>query len=365
MRKFLLLLAFLTGGLSIQAQLTIFEQDAKFGLKNEIGDIIVRAEYDVLVEYKSYNYYENSTELFIGNKGGSLVSRKVSDTIWGYGSENYENYGVTGVNERDFSYFKGGSYYIFNAQGQQINGDAFENVALNFAAPVTYEYGEPYQYTFVPVDQDGNPKETDRNTVNGQSGIMVKKLGKWGLMSLEPKYLVPCISDGLIEEVKITDYDNFYKIKKGKKELLYNQEGKAITNEYDKIGYYNIWDYYEGSENSVAQVINGGKIGYIDTKGKEIIPPKYDFLIKVNNTTYIFNKGGKKHLYEWIDSSAFLYGYEYEYAYDPNENYQPQAHTVKDSLIKGGKFGIIKDGKEIIPANYSFIEYDAHREFYF
>lgn len=365
MRKFLLILAIIGVGFNTHAQLTIFEQNSKFGLKNESGDIVVRAEYDILLEYKNYSYYDSYTSLYIGNKGGKLITKTAKDSIWGYASDNYENYGVKEIRDREFKVFKGGDYYLFNAQGQQINGDAFENIALHFAAPVTYDYGDPYIYTYVPVDQDGNTKDTDRNLIKSGSPIMVKKLGKWGMMSLEPKYLVPCISDGLIEEVAVSEAENYYKIKKGKKEILYNNEGKAISREYDKIGYFNIWDYYDVSDNTVAQVINGGKIGYINIKGEEIIAPKYDHLIKATNNVYIFNKGGEIQHYEWIDSSAFLYGYEYEYAYDPDENYKPQAITVKDSLIKGGKFGVIKDGKEIIPASYTFIEYDATSGFYF
>lgn len=362
MKKTLLLsIAGLCSLLSM-AQYNIYEQNGKFGIKDGAGDVVVSAEYDNMTAYKSYNYYgDGSSELFIGNKGGTKKTITVVDSLWGYTDDTY-TYGVTGTKEREFTTIKGGSFFIFNGQGQQINADGYDNVALNFAVPVTYDYGEPYYYYFKTLDDDGNPKETDRSLIKAGSGIQVKKGGKWALMNMEPRFVIPFVSEDLIEEVLLYDQNYVYKVKKGKSTVLYNTEGKAITAEYDFIDAFNTWENYSDYTKSTAKVIKGGKIGYINLSGKEIIAPKYSYLIRVNSEIYIFNKGGKMNRYEWADSSAFYNNYDY---YDPAENYTPQVYMVKDSCLKGGKFGVLKEGKEIIPASYSFIEYDAATLYFF
>jgi len=346
------------------SQVTIFEQGSKVGLKDASGSIIVPADFDSFTAFQEFGYYDVAgTTLFVGNKGGTKTTSIVYDTLYGYTDDNY-TYGVTGTKERNHIVIKGGSFFLYDNQGQQINADGYDNIALNFAAPVNYEYGEPYAYKFIPLDEPGMQKEFTRSTIKLTNGVMVKKNGKWGLMNMEPRMVIPVISDGLIEELVTYDNNFLYLIKKGKSVILYNPEGKAISLEYDRIEAFNTWENYADYSKSVAKVFKGGKIGYIKMDGKEIIPPKYDYLIKVNADNYIFNKGGKIHRYEWLDSSAFN-NYGYDYAYDVPEGYTPQVIKVKDSLMKGGKFGLLKDGKEIIPASYSFIEFDFNSGFYF
>jgi hypothetical protein len=344
------------------SQVTIFEQNAKFGLKDASGTVLISAEYDNMTQYSEYSYYgEPYPTYFVGNKGGTKTVTTFTDSIWGYSGDNYE-YKVTGTKTRDHVVIKGGSYFVFNSAGQQINADGYENLAFNFAAPVLYDYGEPYGYKFIPLDEPGMAKEYNRTMVKYSSGIMVKKNGKWGLMNNEPRMVIPFVSDGMIEEMTTYDQNFLYKVKKGKNTVLYSSEGKAISGEYEFIDYFNTWENYTDYSQSVAKVVKGGKTGYIRIDGKEMIPPKYDYLIKVSGNIFIFNKGGKIHRYEWLDSSAFYTDYYY---YDPEDNYQPQVNKVKDSLMKGGKFGVIKDGKEIIPASYSFVEYDYNSGYFF
>jgi len=365
-KKSFLVLVAMSATLMSWAQISIFEKNSKFGLTDVTGSVIVPAEYDNITAFHEFGYYDvPGNAIYVGNKGGTKTITTVTDSIWGYTDDNY-TYAVTGTKTRDHIVIKGGTFFLFNNDGQQINADGYDNIALNFAAPVTYDYGEPYSYKFISLDEQGMQREYTRNTIKLNNGVMVKKNGKWGLMSMEPKMLIPFVSDGIIEEVVTYDNNFLYLVKKGKNVILYNLEGKAISLEYEKIEAFNTWENYADYTKSVARVFKGGKIGYIRVDGKEIIAPKYDYLIKVNADSYIFNKGGKIHRYEWIDSSAFTYyDYGYDYAYDPDQNYTPQVVIVKDSLMKGGKFGLIKEGKEIIPASYSFLELDFNSGYYF
>lgn len=364
MKKTLLVWLALGSSLLSWSQITVFEQNSKFGLKDASGSVIVAAEYDNMTPFYEYSYYGDAApSLFIANKGGTKTTNTITDTLWGYTDENY-TYGITGTKERENVFIKGGSFFIYNGTGQQINADGYDNVALNFAAPMTYEYGEPYAYKFLTLDETGMQKEYTRSMIRLTTGVMVKKGNKWGLMNMEPRMIIPFVSDGLIEELPTYDYNFLYLVKKGKNVVLYSMEGKALSGEYEKIEAFNTYENYGDYTKSVAKVIKGGKTGYIQIDGKEIIPPKYDYLIKVNSENYIFNKGGKLHHYEWLDSSAF-FNYGYDYAYDLPEGYTPQVIKVKDSLMKGGKFGLIKNGKEIIPASYSFIEFDFGTGYYF
>lgn len=362
-KKSFLLLCAVGSTLLSWSQISIFEQNSKFGLKDASGSVIVSAEYDNMTAFQEFAYYDVAgNSIYIGNKGGTKTTSIVTDSTWGYTDDSY-TYTVTGTKTREHIVIKGGSFFIFNSSGQQINADGYDNIALNFAAPVTYDYGEPYAYKFISLDEPGMEREYNRTMIK-LNGIMVKKNGKWGLMNMEPKMVIPIVSDGLIEELITYDQNLLYLVKKGKSVVLYNPEGKSISAEYDKIEAFNTWENYSDYTQSVAKVIKGNKIGYMRIDGKEMIAPKYEYLIKVNADTYIFNKGGKKQKFEWIDSSAF-YNYEYDYAYDVPAGYTPQPVIVKDSMMKGGKFGVIKEGKEIIPASYSFIELDFTSGYYF
>src|SRR3990167_1757594 len=118
MKKTLMLVVGLVSSLAIQAQITIYEQNSKFGLKDASGEILVRAEFDNMTSYKEYSYYAEGTPIvFVGNKGGTKTTTTVVDSIWGYTDDNY-TYAVTGTKEREFSVVKGGSFYLFNSTGQ-------------------------------------------------------------------------------------------------------------------------------------------------------------------------------------------------------------------------------------------------------
>lgn len=103
-------------------------------------------------------------------------------------------------------------------------------------------------------------------------------------------------------------------------------------------------DYLGGKGNIEGAVMKSGKVlkyepkwGYINTKGKEVIPPKFDFANRFQEgKAAVFKKGGKSegvdiHNVGWIDPSGKLV-IPYK-SYDAG-NYVETVHDFKDGLVR-------------------------------
>jgi hypothetical protein len=178
---------------------------------------------------------------------------------------------------------------------------------------------------------------------------LVRLKGKWGYVNERGKEVIPLIYNnagdflGGIAVVQLNDqfavinrtgkivssvYD---KIEEFSEEVaivqlmdqfvFIDKTGKKISSVYDRIG-----EFSDG----LAAIKKEDKIGFIDRSGNEIIPPKFDMVIKKEN-------GG-------ITSSQI-----FDISY-----FQFTNGRVK--VILNGKFGILdKAGKEVAPFKYDLI----------
>lgn len=136
-------------------------------------------------------------------------------------------------------------------------------------------------------------------------------------------------------------------------QTLLDKQGKALLN---LKGYDNV-DYY-GIENGVFAVMKNGKVGYMNTQGKLVVPMVYDSMRdpddKYDETwaespsqgRIIVSKGGKLGI---IDTSNKVI-MPFNNKYSSIESFSEGAAPV---MSKAGKWGFIdKEGKEIIAPQY-------------
>ena len=136
-------------------------------------------------------------------------------------------------------------------------------------------------------------------------------------------------------------------------QTLLDKQGKALLN---LKGYDNV-DYY-GIENSVFAVMKNGKVGYMNTQGKLVVPMVYDSMRdpddKYDETwaespsqgRIIVSKGGKLGIIDTSNKVIMPFSNKYRSIESFSEGTAPV-------ISKAGKWGFIdKDGKEIIAPQY-------------
>lgn len=152
--------------------------------------------------------------------------------------------------------------------------------------------------------------------------------------------------------------------------LKYKKEGKyGIINYEGKIKTKPIYDEISGLENKESELLVkiNGKYGVINAKGAQIIKPEYDSIIADG----FYTDKDKYGLSGYIVSNKTKDGYRYGYInsnlkkvlnveYNSVERLLDIKNTKDVCLIasKNGKYGVIKNNKELINLAYQGIEYD-------
>ncbi|RPI17512.1 MAG: WG repeat-containing protein [Ignavibacteriae bacterium] len=128
---------------------------------------------------------------------------------------------------------------------------------------------------------------------------------------------------------------------------IYDTIDFGYGKEYDRPNFE-----YTNFRNGFAKVSKNGRFGFVEITGKEFIPCIYDsafstigktFAVKLNNKWKILNKENKE-----------VFSYEYDYA-EPNFYYFKNGFSVDycTSVGRNGKYGFIHpDGREVIPCIY-------------
>ena len=137
-------------------------------------------------------------------------------------------------------------------------------------------------------------------------------------------------------------------------QTLLDKQGKALLS---LKGYENV-DYY-GIENGVFAVMKNGKIGYMNTQGKLVVPMVYDSLGDPDSKyderwaespsqgRIIVAKGGKLGIID--TSNKVIMPLTNKYL-----SIEPFSEGTAPVMSKAGKWGFIdKDGKEIIAPQYN------------
>ena len=108
------------------------------------------------------------------------------------------------------------------------------------------------------------------------------------------------------------------------------------------------YDYVGSFREDLAVVMRNGKYGYIDRKGKLVIPLRYDY-------AYSFSEGlARVYLHEqcgFIDKSGFqVIPFKYDNAWDYTEGLA--------AVVLNDKYGYIDmQGNEVIPLQYDYAYY--------
>lgn len=170
-----------------------------------------------------------------------------------------------------------------------------------------------------------------------EDALKVKKDGKYGMINLEGKELIPCEYDEITAMEGIRD--TFKAIKEGKRGI-FNQEGKEII----PMQYTDIANLGKDSKEGFIVKQEDGKYGVVDYSNQTVLENKYEEVIKVfGNDMYVVKKGGKQILIK-KDGTELL-----------NTGYDEIKEILKDTengiiYTKNGKYGVMKTTGEIIIA---------------
>ncbi|MDP8185203.1 WG repeat-containing protein [Phocoenobacter skyensis] len=379
-------------------------KDWKWGFINSKGEVVIPLQYD-----KAYSFSENGLARvqtgynkweLINTKGESVVSLEC-DKIYSFSADNlarvrntFRQWGA--INSKgdivipfEYSYLapfsvvglaeakKGGSLGFINTKGEFFYG----LVPYSDKNTLSVVHNEQGKYGF--VNSKGEvvvPLEYDKAYPFLENGLgVVKKDGKLSFVNIKGKitsfeyqYIYKFGYSYIIEQEifkylvidskgKITEYkdigwldrdiDSF---DKDKSELIlaYPEGSLAVKKDgkwgfIDKKGKIVIPLQYDGAysfSEGLARVEKDGKWGFIDKKGKIVIPLQYD------DGAYSFREGlasvEKDGKWGFIDKKGkTVIPLQYDYAYSFIEGL---AQVRKD-----GKYGFIdKKGKAVIPLQY-------------
>ena len=170
--------------------------------------------------------------------------------------------------------------------------------------------------------------------------IRVECNNKHGLLDYKGKELIPLKYDGLA----IFSDDTFY-AKKDKKNFLLDTTGKEISNKYDEM--FRLIDGLALVKINTREELIRGKFGFVNSKGKEIVPLKYDYADSFSEGLARVELNGKM---GFIDTKGKeVISLKYDWVYDFVEGF---------AIVKSNKkVGFIDTtGKEVIPMIYDSVD---------
>ncbi|MEE0866122.1 MAG: WG repeat-containing protein [Clostridia bacterium] len=170
--------------------------------------------------------------------------------------------------------------------------------------------------------------------------LRVEKNGKYGLLNLSGKELLPCEYD---EIIAIDGIKNALKIKKDDKYGVVDDEGKLVL----KNEYVDITNLGEDSKEGFIIKNDEGKYGVVNYSGELVLNPEYEGVLKVHgNDLYVVTKLGKQVLVKNDGTEVLTTGFDEIVSILKN---QENGIIVKNN----NKFGLIKtNGDVIIQAEY-------------
>lgn len=367
----------------VKGYLFRYEKDGKVGIMNTDGKMVIPAKYDHMQLFHdgivaAYMINKDRTKCksyelksFIDENGKEIVPMGFYDDVQDFSE------GLAAVN-------KDGQYAVIDTTGKIVIpfgtysgiGSFYEGVASarkNGKHGFINRKGE----VVVPLIYDSSYWMEDGLAT-------VKKDGKYGVVDKNGKEIVPC-------QYASVDYvgerfDNIIMVGEGGKDTTYNPSGDpesydwiSISNK--KYGYIsntgvkltdNIYDYAELFYNGFARVakggnggagnhFKGGKFGFVDMAGKEVVPLIYDYVGKfssqlVGNTikgVAPVANGGKGNQRKYKGGK---WGYVNEKGKQITELKYGRTYEFVEGygrVVKDGKFGFVNnEGKQVIPCIY-------------
>lgn len=200
--------------------------------------------------------------------------------------------------------------------------------------------------------------------------IRVKKNGKYGLLNIDDKLLIPCKYDYVSEPSE----EGYVIVNSGKKWGVIDKTGKFSFNPTER--FEKIFDFHNG----FAKVMEKGKYGFIDHRGNVYISPQYPdagyvsegmVAVKINSKWGFVNTDEKLLIQPYYDLVwPFVNGTAVVFSkgkYNLVNKQGKEIHEPVDKikLTRSGKYLLINEGKyglaspsgeEILPVKYDLIK---------
>ncbi|WP_028978579.1 WG repeat-containing protein [Sporocytophaga myxococcoides] len=343
------------------AQHTIlYKQNNHWGLFSELGKILLQAEYDSI--------YALDEDLLVIKKGGkyglaSITGKEVlplnyeeigelgdgyipvkSGGKWGYSNRLGKVYIAPAFEEayafknRKAVVKSGGLYGIIDFAGKFIQKPQYAKVRRNFS----YDYFAiaPKDKFYLYTSQLVKMLETGFDSVSVVDSVSFTRAYKDGKVSF---FNVPSKSQSFPGEFEEAGelYRGFFKVKQNGKWGIIDTKGKSIVpTKFDSVEF----DYC--SVRLIFKVTQNGLTGVYDQSGKEILAPVYDF-VTYAAPLFKVKKNGAYGLYKTSGEVVT----EPVFDYLSNKKEEPLMADWPAIFGQKQKFGLINEkGEELLPA---------------
>lgn len=280
---------------------------------------------------------------------------------------------ITNIDEKDIKYFlleKDGKFGVIDNSGNLIIEPKYSKIdipnptkdifiCLEDISKTNYKvYNSKGENIFTQFDSVSaiELNELSSYIPYEKNVLKYKEANLYGLIDLNGKK----ITDTIYEEITNVEYkEGYLKVKKNGKYGVINSLGKTIIQpKYDEIasdGFYNSNIKYSASGFILRiKTDNGYKYGYANNQGKVLIEPMYDELDRINeieNENDIYLIYANKGKYGLIKNKKQLL----------NENFDEIEYDSNSKMLminNNGKYGVINlEGKQILPIEYDSISF--------
>ena len=315
------------------------QMDGKWGLVNQKGKEIVAPAYDMIVG-------NNDPIVRLGNKYG-FVNRKTGKLLTPVQYDDAEEWTMLSAWSTKYGTLRlalvqlDGKWGCINWLGKEIVRPEYDALKINI-------YGEPQ--------------------------FMAKLNGKWGFVNEKGKKVTDFEYDEIGYPFNVAYYGSFARVKKdGKYGFIYEDGTIAVPLIYDDCDESFETAYYQGAKNSFYPIwVNrGDRYGFVDIQGKEIAKLKYETVKPFDYRYLKFFKlwavvvlNGKAGFIDRKGKTVIPCMYEPDFE-NPN-NYK--SHWGYVQVKHNGKWGVIdEENSVVIPFLYDeFVNDDTlRREFGF
>lgn len=259
-----------------------------YGYMDGKGKVIIEPKYKSATDfqYLSYEYAqaydENGTVTIIDKRGNEYLS--------------FGEYRVVSLPQYDLMFFMDDSlkYGVVNLEGERVLEALYDKIEINNEGTIIVTLNNKLGV----FDKNGNVvlDIVYDYIYQVEDALIVSKEGKSGLVNLEGKELVPIN----YEEVQIA-----HSIREGERQIF------EVVNFEGKIGFFDskgkqltdfLYDKNSPGRGGLIPVLKDSKWGYIDVEGKTVIPFQFDYAssfrdgsaeVEINNERKFINKKGE------------------------------------------------------------------------
>lgn len=358
-------------------------EDAKFGVIDSTGKVIIPLEYNKIQSYSSsknlFIAQKNKLKGIINSQNQIILPFEYSDIEYSYST----NFFAVSKNEK-FGIVNKKNQIIVPLQhrGAKVVNDSCFIIIGDYGSYICDQTGKQISKTYSHINQFynlGNDHYTEVEDFNGsgvislqnikeiipteydevrvrENFISIKKNGLYGIASFNGSILFP-----IIFEEKFYELNQFNKARKNSKYGIIDNTGKTISDFiYDEIFIYRDYIFFKNynnlnsnvAEKDYAVLVKSGKSQIIDLKTNLIIAD-YDFEVHSINKNFF-----------WVKKNG-LWG-----TFNPNKNdfivypkYDSPMYKINNGLIiiqHKEKYGLLDfRGEEIQPPKYDNFSYQS------